>query len=238
MQKQSGFTLVEMAIVMVIIGLLIGGIMKGQELLRATALNSYAAQLKEIETAVRFFKNKYGALPGDISNPDDVLPNCTADPCDEAGNANMRINGAGDVGIDDMSGVSATTDERVSAWSHLVAAGLMSGVKTGSTILLAGEAVPGSKIANAPMLIGYGGAALPLGTYVAAVAILDSGETCWACLMTGAEVAQIDRKMDNGTADSGIVVEMTGDAECSAGGAYIETSEISNCSFYFRLSVN
>ncbi len=73
-QSERGFTLVELAIVMIIIGLLIGGILKGQELINNARVSSTAAQAKAIESGISTFRDKYAGLPGDLANPLVRLP--------------------------------------------------------------------------------------------------------------------------------------------------------------------
>ncbi len=63
--NQKGFTLVEIAIVMVIIGLLIGGILKGQEMINNAKVKRVVKQSDEMRAAVMTFFDKYGQLPGD-----------------------------------------------------------------------------------------------------------------------------------------------------------------------------
>jgi prepilin-type N-terminal cleavage/methylation domain-containing protein len=62
----KGFTLIELSIVLVIIGLVLGGIMVGRELIRAAELRSVISQIEKYKTAITTFKLKYNALPGDI----------------------------------------------------------------------------------------------------------------------------------------------------------------------------
>ncbi len=64
-RNQSGFTLIEIAIVLVIIGLLLGGVMKGQELINSAKVKNLANDFKNIPVYVYGYQDKYRALPGD-----------------------------------------------------------------------------------------------------------------------------------------------------------------------------
>jgi len=64
----KGFTLIEMAVVLTIIGLIVGGITAGQSLIRQSQINSIVTDSQKYITAAKFFQQKYGALPGDMSN--------------------------------------------------------------------------------------------------------------------------------------------------------------------------
>ena len=76
MRGQAGFTLVELAIVMIIIGLLIAGVLKGQALIGNAKVTAQVAQVKAIDAATSTFKDMYAGLPGDILTPGTRLPNC------------------------------------------------------------------------------------------------------------------------------------------------------------------
>src|SRR3954471_7558123 len=67
-QRQTGFTLVEIAIVLVIIGLLLGGILKGQELINSARVKNIANDFRVIPTYVYADQDKFRALPGDDAN--------------------------------------------------------------------------------------------------------------------------------------------------------------------------
>ena len=72
MQKNNrtgGFTLIELSIVLVIIGLLAGGVMAGQDLIHAATIRAQISQIEKYNTAVHTFQLKYGYLPGDIPEP-------------------------------------------------------------------------------------------------------------------------------------------------------------------------
>ena len=65
---QLAFSLVELSIVLVILGLLVGGILSGQSLIRAATLRSFVKQHEQHYTAVMSFRDKYSQLPGDMNN--------------------------------------------------------------------------------------------------------------------------------------------------------------------------
>lgn len=65
--QQSGFTLVEIAIVLVIIGLLLGGILKGQELINSAKVKAIANDFRSIPTYIYGYQDKFKSLPGDDS---------------------------------------------------------------------------------------------------------------------------------------------------------------------------
>ena len=66
--QQSGFTLVEIAIVLVIIGLLLGGILKGQELINSAKVKNLANDFRVIPTYIYAYQDKFKSLPGDDTN--------------------------------------------------------------------------------------------------------------------------------------------------------------------------
>jgi prepilin-type N-terminal cleavage/methylation domain-containing protein len=118
---QRGFTLVEIAIVLVIIGLLLGGILKGQELIRSARVRNLADQNSGIQGAYYGFVDRYRQVPGDMpagNAPNgacsvlgtNLLPNCAA------------VGGDGDGSLD-----TGAFNESAAAWAQMQAAGFIQG---------------------------------------------------------------------------------------------------------------
>jgi prepilin-type N-terminal cleavage/methylation domain-containing protein len=64
-RHQSGFTLIEIAIVLVIIGLLLGGILKGQELITQGRIRNVANDFQAMTAGINLYQDRYRSLPGD-----------------------------------------------------------------------------------------------------------------------------------------------------------------------------
>jgi prepilin-type N-terminal cleavage/methylation domain-containing protein len=88
-RDQSGFTLVEIAIVLVIIGLIIGGVLKGQAMIENAKVKRVVKQGDELRAAIMTFYDKYGVYPGD-ENLGPIPPQGG----DHEGNGNGQITGA------------------------------------------------------------------------------------------------------------------------------------------------
>ena len=241
--RNAAFTLVELAIVMTIIGLLIGGILKGQELLENARVTSTIAQVKGYEAATTGFRDIYGGLPGDLPNAGKLIPGCN-DNCTPFadGSANNAGNGhvSGSWYLEESGSVYAMTNppshfqhEMQLFWVHLLKANLVSGVtdaainggtrfawgetfpaaKTGGGFVVAfqepsaSSLVPGWPVSDFPVT--FGGNILVLQQMAAPIDGGASGSTIdstpGSLPLTPARAAQIDRKMDDGSADSGDV---------------------------------
>ena len=64
--NKSGFTLIELSIVLVIIGLIVGGILVGQDLIKSAEMRNLASQLRQYQVATSTFRGKYNEIPGDM----------------------------------------------------------------------------------------------------------------------------------------------------------------------------
>lgn len=69
-KDSSGFTLVEISIVLVIVGLIIGGVLTGRNLIKAAEIRGIISEMHSLKSATYIFKGKYRYYPGDIPNPD------------------------------------------------------------------------------------------------------------------------------------------------------------------------
>ena len=117
--QQSGFTLVEIAIVLVIIGLLLGGILKGQELINSAKVKNLANDFRVIPTYIYAYQDKFKSLPGDDSTVTTHVTGSTVATTPAASQGNGVINGNWN---------SATnTDESRLFWQHVRLANLAAG---------------------------------------------------------------------------------------------------------------
>lgn len=142
MHKQQGFTLIEMAIVLIIIGLVAGGVMQGISLMDQAETRRIAADFQEYRQAVKLFQDKYQSPPGDMPNATmiwgradggaDLTQNCAAPETDlDAANPQATCNGDGD-GMIAKGGASTQKNlEAYRVWQHLGNAGLITGRYTG-----------------------------------------------------------------------------------------------------------
>ncbi len=85
-QRQSGFTLVEIAIVLVIVGLLLGAVLKGQELIFNTKVKSTFNLSRESSAAISAYQDRYRAMPGDDASAASRFPAAATVPTNGSGN--------------------------------------------------------------------------------------------------------------------------------------------------------
>ena len=127
------FSLVELSIVLVILGLLTGGILAGQNMIRAAELRAVVTELDRYTSAIHSFRSKYLALPGDMSNATDFWGAMTSGSCPHAtgGTGTQTCNGNADGKIENTSGVASQSNERLLIWQHLANSGMIEGTYTG-----------------------------------------------------------------------------------------------------------
>jgi prepilin-type N-terminal cleavage/methylation domain-containing protein len=241
MRAQAGFTLVELAIVMIIIGLLIAGVLKGQALIGNAKVTAQVAQFKSIDAATSTFKDMYASLPGDILTPTTRLPNCAAAPCNIAGGGDGNV---GPVAGGTVTFGAAPSTEQSNYFVHLSAADLMTGINPALLLTFGGQfpvaklnggITPGTAAGNALLnnALGITAANTQGGLYM----LLDNAVNV-AAPATGAitanEAQRLDTKIDDGVPTSGSVFP-GGAAACIVGAAYNESVQGQNCNMFVRI---
>ena len=159
-KKQAGFTLVEIAIVLVIIGLLLGGILKGQELINSARVRNLADQNSGIQAAYFGFIDRYRQVPGDWC------------PTTNAGCPNSATAAIGvtvNIGGDGNGRIDNNYTEAAAVWEQLGRANFLGGGFTPATAapttdVLYGGNAPSNAFAGALVLtrnVGFSGVAAP-----------------------------------------------------------------------------
>ena len=124
-KQQTGFTLIELAIVLVIIGLLLGGVLKGQELINSAKVKNMASDFKNTQVYIYGYQDRFKALPGDDASAAAHVSGATTATTPAGLIGNGQINGEWD---------SVTpTDESFLFWQHVRLAGLAAGPTTFAT---------------------------------------------------------------------------------------------------------
>jgi len=119
--SQQGFSILEMAISLTIIGLLVSAVTVGQNVKHSLELNLIVDDVEAINLATQEFQATHGSLPGDMYNAESVFGTGATD----------NGNGDGDLGTTDGPGTNK--NEKLLFWQHLSLAGLMDGTYDGAT---------------------------------------------------------------------------------------------------------
>jgi prepilin-type N-terminal cleavage/methylation domain-containing protein len=204
--NQRGFTLVEIAIVLVIIGLLLGAILKGQELIENSRVKNAANSINSIKAAAYGYLDRYKSLPGD----DGALARLQArgsawTPVTVGGNADGSIGAA-------ANPFAAPNAEHLGFWQHLRAAGFLTGSPADTGV----AALPKNAFGG---LTGVASLAAQLGNFNTRVVCLSQ--------VPGKAAAALDNQLDDGRPDGGSVrsTQQAGAGNTAPGAAAVNYSE-------------
>jgi prepilin-type N-terminal cleavage/methylation domain-containing protein len=213
MRRQGGFTLIEIAIVLVIIGLLLGGVLKGQELITSARVRNIISQQDGVKAAYFGFLDRFRALPGDYSLASTNIANVAAG-ANGNGNGQIRSVAAGDA-----------IDEYIAVWDHLSKAGFINGSFTYAALPETPGTAPTSPYARYIQVIydnvyGAGGGALRHN--------IKTGNGIPSELLS-----EIDRKIDDGNPVTGVFQfsAYPGGTGTSAGTAPVGGTAATDCYF-------
>jgi prepilin-type N-terminal cleavage/methylation domain-containing protein len=187
--KQRGFTLIEIAIVLVIIGLLLGGVLKGQELIQNARVRNIIAQQDGVKAAYFGFQDRYRGVPGDYPSANAVanIPGVAVAGICPAGTICGTAAGA-------SNGLIDTAQESITAWFHLSRAGFITGNYDGIGVAPTPTNTPTNPYGGFMQLIFddvYQGVANARNN-------VKTGSGIPATLL-----AEVDRKIDDGNANTG-----------------------------------
>jgi prepilin-type N-terminal cleavage/methylation domain-containing protein len=187
---QAGFSLVELAVVLVVAGLLLGAALKGRALIATAEYRAFDNALEAHARAFRTFRARYDALPGDLARAGTRFGLAGA-------------NGDGDGIIDGPGACPSARAESCLAWRHLRAAGLIDGD-------------PAASGADAAPEHAYGGAIAGLFTGTAASGRF--GHWMTATAVPAEAARRLDRALDDGRCDTGrVAARRAGGDACRSG---------------------
>ncbi len=208
MRCRAGFSLVELSIVLVILGLILGGVMVGQSLIKSSELRSTISETQRYVAAYNQFRDKYDAIPGDMPNATNYWGTATTCPGDSTHTQTTAAtcNGDGNGAVDNNG-----LNEKYLLWKHMADAGLIEGTYTGvpastsNTSSLAGTNCPKGKRKNVGYSAYYwqymsGDPNYPDGQYgnFFFVGGYSPNDVTVAGTFPASEVADIDTKLDDG----------------------------------------
>ena len=210
--KKAGFTLIELSIVLVIIGLIVGGVLVGQDLIKAAEIRSTIAQYEKYNAAMNTFRTKYNGMPGDLlytqANSFGLNP-AAGSLTSAAGDGNSLIEST------TSTNYNIPNREPVLIWQQLNVANLIDGsygvgltVDGVPTSTIPSQYLPAAKLGRGNYWIAGSSGGLNYYGLLAPTALGASGASYTAAAgggITPIEAYNIDSKLDDGAPGTGIV---------------------------------
>jgi len=247
LRAEKGFTLIELSIVIVIIGLIVAGVVGGQALVKQSKLRTLINEINQYQVAVNTFKLEYNHLPGDIPNAYDYWGNsCDSTPSNCNGNGNRKVFPP----ALDSGSTNVTNDfEGYRNWQHLSLAKLVpqnyTGTSTGGVVGMGYESVAWSKSGKGRITMQHNnnqsifksGNVYEVGSFTLEFSGLKPGDG-YTPSISVPDARNVDLKIDDGHANTGVFIAK--DANCSAaenvvGGADYNTANLNSDVLHCRL---
>jgi len=232
--NRYGFTLIEMSIVLVIIGLVVGGVLVGRDMIQQARLQTVVADVNKYRTAINLFTERYVFYPGDHPDANAYWPYCLTGGNSCAGNGNGRVMTWG-----------AEGREASYMWQHLYLAGLVPNEYQGDRGAPGKISYPELKFKGGydayteeTFQMGYFNIYGLVGNHLRFVT-RNAGDYAGP-VISPVDAYSIDVKTDDGKADSGKARARNGDngagsayAGCLTGTSYNLNEKRNLCSVYF-----
>lgn len=180
MNQQGGFTLIEIAIVLVIIGLLVGGVLQGQQLIENSRVKQAVKDMTGTSAAIFAYQDRYSRIPGDDGNAATLAARGASWTGISAGDAdgNLEVN---------VNATFTGAGESGAFWQHLKASGFIAGNPLDSGVLALPTNPWGGKLGVTSAVMGGG---------------LAGNKVCLS-QVPGTSAIAIDTELDDGQGDSG-----------------------------------
>ncbi len=209
--KHQGLTLIELAIVLVIISVLLGAVMQGSSLISQSRAQRLIDDVEQIQTTWVLYRERFNAYPGDHARASNSIDSHYSD-----GNGNGLID---------------ALPEAAAVWQHLAGSGLLSGAYTGSGIAVISDLECSDGVCPGNPYGGY---------YKIAYSDWGANGNGQNELYSGANIpadvlAALDRQLDDGSADTGSI-RFHADATpaCASGSDWAGVDQ-KNCAAAIRL---
>ncbi|MCP4922669.1 MAG: prepilin-type N-terminal cleavage/methylation domain-containing protein [bacterium] len=224
---ESGFSLVELAVVLVIIGLIVGGVLKGQELIESARLKAVLSQVNEFRVAAGTFLDRYGDLPGDYEQASRYIDEGLRD-----GNGDGMISGSG------LEVSDGEEHESLSFWAHLTGAHLMPspGKAPDNGNATFGKGAPKARIGGGFTIVHNPHPSMPGHWFVLGS---ENGASGDGALLTPLQAMGLNRQADDGNPTTGRIRSRDGEGaepqSCVDAEGRYATGDQKACVLYFQM---